>query len=1272
MADDLLASYLHLVNPHKYAAPAATTAEASLVQQPKALAVEEGQSNSQDPEPTDEITNEEISETNETEPDVDQGNPTSTTDSSTSNITLSEFDTYWVEELKIHYEELYGKAAPDDISWTTGQVDKQPDYFALKTWETIEKQAKQDGFVFTGTPFDSRLIIKHKSDKSLSLRKDQLNEIFFQSELSWTSIPLNEADNQWQQIQADAAAQGFHYLGSPLTSNLVIKYHKNLPLSLGKTEINELFFAIESQTLDDLDPTEIINKKLELKTSLSQDNFLLIGDLNTPLPLLILPENTASSMPADLFLEDLNQLTPEDWAELNLADFSSVATWEELAGLDRTNEAEMYWELLLDEAIQDGYFYLGHPLGYPFKSEIIIFQALETDVAPGKYPEKIFSHIMMPTQTSWEGASLGDWQLEYERFNPPSSPSQRALYFEKLIDKYGIYIDPTTGKNWHQHPWPQSDLLQHKIIEQAALKKQILEANLLGQTSEQQITTLKEQPELSQLPEQPVFPINKENLILFIRYHLSQTKRSELANLTKELGINSNSDALSASLIKSHWVNLYSNYSSLFGITNLIPRVKIHLSSLSLSNLNQISGDKKFNDENEEFYLDLQAFSRNELEALASFWGEDTSNTDISKLSRSELERGLFVYKDDVSKYLEALEVIPLDPELLPEDSAIDQLKDKIDDYLDLLEAGTLTIGNLEQASAFSIGSTVQSLIAQTQVNDFGEALMAIDLEKINPSTQNPWIDRSTIEELILLSLYSLSNNELEQVANLVYNHWYISNAKQKILEQVKKDYISDVALEAFSTEELVQLVSQELDLELVEGNASRATAINYISNYTASLDADQLSSFIASKLNLLEINKKVESHIQKRTWSDFRYPTGPSAVGTLLNNLELDPFLLEKPSGTQNFAKILQSTPSTQTVWIQDQVIPLNSNAFSIALRYSASDFNQDLPGLNFNLHYNSKLLTPTSIANHLNQGDINPSDSDLQTLPDDLNLDNNASTDKYIPLAWLNKDEGFIKGSTSSKLATVHFELNIPNLATEDITYENRETRVSSDGISRFTEITIKDTINISHGETSAKYSFVPTSTSLEIKQLISQGIHPNAEAEYSTQLMIAEAKGLQYQGPVFNRERRRQASNDHDKYQQPFSLDIDGDGILTALGDGVIIMRALSGTIETHDDLTNQALGRAAIFSSNDIYNFLFNRDFGVEAPPPWHAPLDVDQDGQATADDGLMIARYLMGPGFRGTQLTDIAIGTESPYFGQTNAWEAVVNNIDALVKEAELL
>ncbi len=124
------------------------------------------------------------------------------------------------------------------------------------------------------------------------------------------------------------------------------------------------------------------------------------------------------------------------------------------------------------------------------------------------------------------------------------------------------------------------------------------------------------------------------------------------------------------------------------------------------------------------------------------------------------------------------------------------------------------------------------------------------------------------------------------------------------------------------------------------------------------------------------------------------------------------------------------------------------------------------------------------------------------------------------------------------------------------------------------------------------------------------------------------------------------------------QSFNLDVDGDGRVTALGDGLMVIRKMIGPAFADDALTNSARSLEATLSSDQIHNNIQN---AIE-----NGVLDVDRDGRTTAfGDGMMVIRQLIGPAFTGDALTDKAMSSDSPYFGLENASDQVAANIEAL-------
>ena len=55
-----------------------------------------------------------------------------------------------------------------------------------------------------------------------------------------------------------------------------------------------------------------------------------------------------------------------------------------------------------------------------------------------------------------------------------------------------------------------------------------------------------------------------------------------------------------------------------------------------------------------------------------------------------------------------------------------------------------------------------------------------------------------------------------------------------------------------------------------------------------------------------------------------------------------------------------------------------------------------------------------------------------------------------------------------------------------------------------------------------------------------------------------------------------------------------------------------------------------------------------------------------DGATALGDGLMIVRRLFSGAFLSDALTQDVLSSESPYFGESDAWKSVDTNIQALM------
>lgn len=103
--------------------------------------------------------------------------------------------------------------------------------------------------------------------------------------------------------------------------------------------------------------------------------------------------------------------------------------------------------------------------------------------------------------------------------------------------------------------------------------------------------------------------------------------------------------------------------------------------------------------------------------------------------------------------------------------------------------------------------------------------------------------------------------------------------------------------------------------------------------------------------------------------------------------------------------------------------------------------------------------------------------------------------------------------------------------------------------------------------------------------------------------------------------------------------FNLDVDGDGRITALGDGLMVIRKLFGESFAGDALTDKAISRNATRTTEEIHEYIQSGIYSKD--------LDVDGDGEVRPfSDGLMVIRKLFGPSYEGEDLTFKAISPDA--------------------------
>ncbi|MDH6083979.1 Calx-beta domain-containing protein [Umezakia ovalisporum] len=230
-----------------------------------------------------------------------------------------------------------------------------------------------------------------------------------------------------------------------------------------------------------------------------------------------------------------------------------------------------------------------------------------------------------------------------------------------------------------------------------------------------------------------------------------------------------------------------------------------------------------------------------------------------------------------------------------------------------------------------------------------------------------------------------------------------------------------------------------------------------------------------------------------------------------------------------------------------------------SIPLFYKTSTGDNTLTGISLRLHYNSNELSFQNADNLFNNDLFVP----LANLADSRDFDNDPQSDRYIQFGYTNFAGNWPNQPLPLKLGNFKFT------TTGD--FEGTQLKVTSD--------------NLAPG-----YSL---------------------EAD-----------------PIF-------------VGKQAWNLDIDGDGEIKALSDGIMIVRYLFGPTAFPDDkLIEGAVPPNATRNLAEIQAYLQK---GVD-----DKHLDIDGDGEIKAlSDGIMIVRHLFGPtAFPGDKLIEGAIAPDA--------------------------
>ena len=307
-------------------------------------------------------------------------------------------------------------------------------------------------------------------------------------------------------------------------------------------------------------------------------------------------------------------------------------------------------------------------------------------------------------------------------------------------------------------------------------------------------------------------------------------------------------------------------------------------------------------------------------------------------------------------------------------------------------------------------------------------------------------------------------------------------------------------------------------------------------------------------------------------------------------NNGLTDVFISKFTGLTSNPEEITEPDPIPE-VTEPYQTISASSDEMSFSpgkdinfdLVYTTSDTQNALTGLGLKVHYDSSIFTPSGESNGVSA--LVDTFGDPSIVDDTDNLDNDTTTDKYLNIIWadLTTEPKFPGTELPAILASLSFSSS--ETGVDSLTGESKESK-----------------INFTSSAPAENYDFIGGSLILK---------------------------------------------------PQKFNLDVDGNGKVSALGDGLMVIRKLFGTAFDGDVLTNKAISSEATRTSQEIHDFIQG---AID-----NKTLDVDGDGEVTAlGDGLMIIRKLFGSAFDGNKLTDKAMSNDA-----TRTTEEIHEYIDAM-------
>ncbi|MFL2530147.1 MAG: family 16 glycosylhydrolase, partial [Porticoccaceae bacterium] len=234
------------------------------------------------------------------------------------------------------------------------------------------------------------------------------------------------------------------------------------------------------------------------------------------------------------------------------------------------------------------------------------------------------------------------------------------------------------------------------------------------------------------------------------------------------------------------------------------------------------------------------------------------------------------------------------------------------------------------------------------------------------------------------------------------------------------------------------------------------------------------------------------------------------------------------------------------------------------VNIGYSVSDFNNQLTGLGVRVHFNSNLLSISDVTNILPKDLITPA---YGPVADEENYDNDDSTDVYITFGWASLYGEWTDQTLPTNIATIEFDV-INQHNNEDYEFTN---------------------INFTANSTPPDYNFVPENYTLPLL-LATWDFDGSGNIDALTDglLLLRYSFGMRGQA-LTNNVVASSTSLSHEEVALSLEdsiqiADIDGDGKVDALTDGLLLLRYMFGLRD--EILIDQAVSASAQRNNKEL--------------------------------------------------------------------------------------